>query len=304
MRAVSHGDINIVRLLLWAKGLISESDSCIENLDILPYLESAAVNGWSEEDLLALLELCDDVQAVIIKPIESKNLPSCLHLAAAHGNSFFLDTVFSYICKKSLGSDKEEWKLDPSIVHNQGGNGGKAESPLYLASENGHSNCIDVLVRFCPELPKFSLSPLCVAISRTHVSCVKLLVAFALKHQKLSLINDASHEFTPLMRAVSRGDIDIVRLLLWAGADPSDLDSAFGGDANGSNSHGKAGQAKAEGGSSFEEMMLQQKCYTQDDKVKLQDLLRKRREKVELNEFRSELESTDSFTGEFDDFKD
>jgi hypothetical protein len=190
---------------------------------ILLYLKAAAVNGWSEEDLLALLELCDNVQGIIIQPIESKH--SCLHIAAASGNSYFIDTVFSYICKKSQGSVKTEWKLDHTIVHNQGGDDGIGESPLYLASKNGHSNCIEVLVRFCPKLPRFVLSPLCVAISRTHVSCVKLLVAFALKHQKglpYSLINDASHGFTPLMRALSHGNKEIVDILLSAGADESE----------------------------------------------------------------------------------
>jgi hypothetical protein len=191
---------------------------------ILPYLGTAAVNGWGEEDLLALLDLCDNVQEIIIQPIEPQNIPSCLHLAAAHGNSYFIDTVLSYVCKKSQDKDTTESKLDPAIVHNQGGVGGKAESPLYMASKNGHSKCIEVLVRFCPKLPKFALSPLCVAISRTHVSCVKLLIDVSSKCQTLSLINDVSHGFTPLMRAVSRGDVHIFKQLLEAGADTSVYD--------------------------------------------------------------------------------
>jgi ankyrin repeat protein len=82
---------------------------------------------------------------------------------------------------------------------------------LFLAAENGHASCINVLLQFCPELPVFKLSPLCAAVSRSHVSCVKLLL-------NKSLINQASNGFTPLMRAVIRCDAEVVKLLLDAGA--------------------------------------------------------------------------------------
>ena len=207
--------------LLKAKGLISsEFDFSKEKNNILRVLGDASVNGWGEEDLLALLDLCqichDDVESLVVERIDSLSA-SCLHLAAAHGNSFFLSTVFSYLCRKSPGDVQI---LPQNIVHCQIGNV-CGETPLYLAAENGHSTCIEVLIKYCPEVPEFSLSPLSAAISRSHEMCVQLLIKAALFSETAAqrLIHRSTSGFTPIMRAISRGHVEIVRLLLWAGAD-------------------------------------------------------------------------------------
>ncbi len=202
--------------LLQAKGLISsEFDFSKDKELIVRVLGDAAVNGWGEEDLFALLDLCHDVESVVVERMDGLSA-SCLHLAAAHGNSFFLSTVFSYLGKKYPPLPPGEVQTLPqSIVHCQSGNA-IGETPLYLAAENGHSSCIEVLIKYCPEVPEYSLSPLAAAVSRSHVICVQLLLKETATRR---LIHSSSSGFTPLMRAISRGHVEIVRLLLWAGAD-------------------------------------------------------------------------------------
>ncbi len=204
-----------------AKGcILSRKD--IEN-KMLTLLGTASVNGWGEEDLLALLDVGQDVENLVILPIPELST-TCLHLAAAHGNSFFLSTLFSYLCKML---QVEKGKLFVKIVHNQG-ECGMGESPLYLAAENGHSSCIDVLLSFCPDLPEFTLSPLSAAVSRSHASCVKILINAASNSETAKiLIHNSSNGFTPLMRAVNCGDVYIVKLLLWAGAEVEGHGSLF-----------------------------------------------------------------------------
>ena len=195
--------------LLKAKGFVPATGNIKDQAELLSLLGTASVSGWGEEDLHALLDQHDDIAGIIKQPIPHLDT-TCLHLAAAHGCDFFLKTVFKYCCKKLYGNEKSGSKLPQDVIHNQGANN-HGESPLFLAAENGHASCIEVLLQFCPELPVFKLSPLCAAVSRSHVSCVKLLL-------NKSLINQASNGFTPLMRAVIRCDEEVVTLLLAAGA--------------------------------------------------------------------------------------
>jgi hypothetical protein len=197
--------------LLFAKGFVP-SDGIKDNDELLSFLGTASINGWGEEDLHALLDQSDDILQIITQPVPHSDT-TCMHLAAAHGSDFFLKTIFEYMCKKSFGmqhNQESRWNLPQNVVHNQGING-KKESPLYLAAESGHASCIKVLLHFCPALPTFNLSPLCAAVSRSHVSCVRLLLLEP-------LINQSCNGFTPLMRAVSRYDAEMVALLLCAGA--------------------------------------------------------------------------------------
>ena len=260
--------------LLKAKGRIPSSgiedtDKKKEMLTFVTFLGNASVDGWGEEDLLALLDVGQDVEKLVILP--DPNLSTtCLHLAAAHGNSFFLSTLFSHLCGKL-----QKETLPVELVHNEGEKG-KGESPLYLAAENGHSSCLDVLLKFCPELPEFALSPLSAAVSRSHASCVKIL----LKNAPM-LIHNSSNGFTPLMRAVSRGDIHIVKLLLWAGADVE--------------GHGELSYLSTDDGAQSETVTVQQmmklRCKLEDKQKSdsLDDIFKRRTDCKDLSAFREQF---------------
>jgi ankyrin repeat protein len=219
---------------LKAKGIIP-CDTCqVKNEDFLvevntssmySCLQDAAGNGWSEEDLLALLDICKDCEKFILHPLSSgpassNSLPSCcLHVAAAHGNNCFLETVFSYLCSKLSTPQASPRQLPARIVFPSFQEG---QTPLYIAAENGHSSCIKVLLRYCPDVPRSTLSPISVAISRSHQYCARLLISHfssnAPAETARSFLSRASHGFTPLMRAVSCGDAEMVEFLLLAGA--------------------------------------------------------------------------------------
>jgi hypothetical protein len=253
-----------IRLLV-AKGFVP-SDGAKDTNDVLSYLGTASVNGWGEEDLHALLDQNDDISTIITQPVPHFGT-SCIHLAAAHGSDFFLRTIFEYMCKKTSGNhqtNESVRNLPPSIVHNQGVNG-KGESPLFLAAESGHASCIKVLLQFCPALPELNLSPLCAAVSRSHLSCVKLLLLEP-------LINRSSNGFTPLMRAVSRCDAEMVVLLLSAGA------------VEQTSCHWSHASAESD-----MELMLKQTRLARSDKhaSAIKDLLEQRRKSQTLDEFRN-----------------
>ena len=259
--------------LLKAKGRIPSSHELDSNDDTLfSCLESAAVSSWGEEDVLALLDLgCD-----ITKHIPDKHT-TCLHIAAAHGNNFFIETVFNRQCRRQWGNDKSRWlHLSPDVVHIQDGETHTGETPLYLAAENGHSSCIEILLSFCPQLPEIlSHSPLVGAIAKSHVSCVKLLVD-PRADIRAKLINLPSNGFTPLMRAVSRGHIGIVELLLHAGADPQITFTV---------SHStKEGTVDT----TFSvEKMLKQSGHDQATTAQIEELLKKREQAGTLEKFKA-----------------
>ncbi len=271
-----HSELQVqCESFLKAKGCIPNgiSSSDIQK-QMLNFLGHASVKGWGEEDLLALFHLAD-VERLIVKPIPAHST-TCLHLAAAHGNSFFLHVVFSYLCK-----NRDVVVLSQDIVHHQGLLN-KAQTPLYLAAENGHINCITELLHFCPELPKLALSPLSAAISGSHVACVKVLLRAALASeisaQYLLHGDDSSHGFTPLIRAVSCGDIGIVRLLLLAGAKVKE-EVQVGGNMPSDSSQNKVEITL--------ERMLEQRCQVEDKKksAELKEIFDKRNS-CDLDAFR------------------
>jgi hypothetical protein len=68
-----------------------------------PLLE-AACSGWGEEDVVALLDLGVSVQTVL-QPVTKHN---CVHVAAMHGNVYFLQLVLKRI--------DDDSKKDPSAI--------------------------------------------------------------------------------------------------------------------------------------------------------------------------------------------
>jgi hypothetical protein len=248
--------------LLFAKGLVPSSG--INDQDKLrSFIATAAVNSWGEEDLYALLDLIDNIVSIITMPVPDLK-STCIHLAAAHGSDFFLKTVFEYMCKKLFAVHRNEetrWILEPDVVHNQG-TSNKGESPLFLAAENGHASCIKVLLQFCPTLPKLHLSPLCAAVSRSHLPCARLLLL-------QPLINQPSNNFTPLMRAVSRCDVEMVALLLHHGAEVQSCYMSEESDV---------------------ELMLKQRHVAANGRQAIVELLECRSASNTLDEFRSRIQ--------------
>jgi ankyrin repeat protein len=129
------------------------------------------------------------------------------------------------------------------------------------------------LLKFCPELPEFALSPLSAAVSRSHASCVKIL----LKNAPM-LIHNSSNGFTPLMRAVSRGDIHIVKLLLWAGADVEELSYLSTDDG-------------AQSETVTVQQMMKLRCQLEDKQKSdaLEDVFKRRRDCKDLSAFREQF---------------
>ena len=82
------------------------------------------------------------------------------------------------------------------------------DAALRNACSNGHTECVRLLLDAGANIHAWKDSPLCNAVSRNHVECVRLLLSAV-------PTNDGS-----AIRSASRhGNIEIVRILLEAGAD-------------------------------------------------------------------------------------
>lgn len=206
-----------------------------------PLLE-AACSGWGEEDVAALLDLGVSIQDVL-DPVSKQN---CIHLASMHGNVYFLALT--------LQRTHNAWLKDPSaikvrdLIFLQEGqtkpdiNAHPRRTALYLAAEHGHRNCLQELIKHLKEpeeaFPNHQLSPLYACVGSLQSSCVRFMLEHVLTDSKTTaaasstflpswrpLLDRPSHSdevgLTPLIRAASGGDEEIVRMLLEHGADPS-----------------------------------------------------------------------------------
>ena len=127
---------------------------------------------------------------------------TALHIAALRGVTGMADLLM-----------KEG--LDPGQPNNEG------ETPAYIASQEGHAEVITLLDEKNPELLEVKDQQgntlITAAVINTRVELVGMLV------EKLpALINEQNNEGkTALMYASEYGEIDLVKILLNAGAEPS-----------------------------------------------------------------------------------
>ena len=131
--------------------------------------------------------------------VNSHDLRSPLHIASEGGHIFSVNT---FIRK---GADVNE-------LNNMG------KSPLYLASEYGHLKVVSSLLN-CPTLNvtlRTNYTALHIASENGHSSIVKMLL-----RKCVDVNSKDKYGFTPIMVACYEGKDDIVSLLLSKGADIS-----------------------------------------------------------------------------------
>ncbi|XP_063412605.1 cortactin-binding protein 2-like [Mytilus trossulus] len=105
----------------------------------------------------------------------------------------------------------------------------KCSSPLYTASERGHSAVAKYSLESNADISqcnKYKISPLCVACKEGHKDIVKLLLENNVMCGNNADVNKCEDEYgkSPLYVACKRGHKDIVELLLQNNADGSQCD--------------------------------------------------------------------------------
>lgn len=109
---------------------------------------------------------------------------------------------------------KELLKEKPELVE-----GGTGWAPLYIAAEEGHEEIARVLLDAGADVHgRKDITPLDWAVSakRPNIKLVKLLIDRGAEVNR----HDSLFKYTPLHRAAQHGDVELVKLLLEAKADP------------------------------------------------------------------------------------
>ena len=105
--------------------------------------------------------------------------------------------------------------------------GGYDRTPLALAAQHGHADCVRTLLEFGADVHARDIeidTPLSIAAAEGHSECVALLIAAGAE------INTGSVNGTPLLQAAYSGSAECVQLLLQAGAVANEF-SEYGGSA-------------------------------------------------------------------------
>uniref|UniRef100_A0A671SIL9 Ankyrin repeat domain 52a n=1 Tax=Sinocyclocheilus anshuiensis TaxID=1608454 RepID=A0A671SIL9_9TELE len=163
---------------------------------------------------------------------------SAVHYAAAHGNKQNLELLLE-MCFNTLGDKENNGSVSPLHLAVESGHwecvtvliesGGYVDacdpvgrSVLYVASQKGHARCVELLL--CQSASclliehRSKWGPLHVAAANGHSECLRMLLC---SEGGADLVNvkDAEGQ-TPLMLAVLGGHTDCVHLLLERGACP------------------------------------------------------------------------------------
>uniref|UniRef100_A0A8C1MDG9 Ankyrin repeat domain 52a n=1 Tax=Cyprinus carpio TaxID=7962 RepID=A0A8C1MDG9_CYPCA len=163
---------------------------------------------------------------------------SAVHYAAAHGNKQNLELLLE-MCFNTLGDKENNGSISPLHLAVESGHwecvavliesGGYVDacdpvgrSVLYVASQRGHARCVELLL--CQSASclltehRTKWGPLHVAAANSHSECLRMLLC---SEGGADLVNvtDAEGQ-TPLMLAVLGGHTDCVHLLLERGACP------------------------------------------------------------------------------------
>uniref|UniRef100_A0A8C1FHI1 Ankyrin repeat domain 52a n=1 Tax=Cyprinus carpio carpio TaxID=630221 RepID=A0A8C1FHI1_CYPCA len=163
---------------------------------------------------------------------------SAVHYAAAHGNKQNLELLLE-MCFNTLGDKENNGSISPLHLAVESGHwecvavliesGGYVDacdpvgrSVLYVASQRGHARCVELLL--CQSASclltehRSKWGPLHVAAANSHSECLRMLLCSE-GGDDLVNVTDAEGQ-TPLMLAVLGGHTDCVHLLLERGACP------------------------------------------------------------------------------------
>uniref|UniRef100_A0A8C2D804 Ankyrin repeat domain 52a n=1 Tax=Cyprinus carpio TaxID=7962 RepID=A0A8C2D804_CYPCA len=163
---------------------------------------------------------------------------SAVHYAAAHGNKQNLELLLE-MCFNTLGDKENNGSISPLHLAVESGHwecvavliesGGYVDacdpvgrSVLYVASQRGHARCVELLL--CQSASclltehRTKWGPLHVAAANSHSECLRMLLCSE-GGDDLVNVTDAEGQ-TPLMLAVLGGHTDCVHLLLERGACP------------------------------------------------------------------------------------
>ncbi|XP_030625731.1 serine/threonine-protein phosphatase 6 regulatory ankyrin repeat subunit C [Chanos chanos] len=174
--------------------------------------------------------------------VSNSNGYSALHYAAAHGNRQILQLLLQMCLNKGrdleshssvsplhLAAEAGHWEcvcvlaesgLNVNVCDSAG------RSVLYVACQRGRSRCVELLLHHRASClltqPHYSWSPLHVAAASGHADCVRILLLSVEKADFLNMTDTQGQ--TPLMLAVLGGHSECVKLLLERGALPNITD--------------------------------------------------------------------------------
>lgn len=198
LEAVSNNDFTTVRVLLE----YGASSGVGTKTNLRPLMLAARLGFL--ECIRVLLEGGASVN------LTDKYHWTALHEAAQAGHAECIRLLLSHGADPLAGTKEHYGKDHPLSL--------KRFTPLHLASRGGHLEAVKVLLEYTPVdiLAKGKETPLMFSGEIGNEETVALLLSTGANLEAVSRFGT-----TPLVGAVLRGDLDIIRLLLESGADPN-----------------------------------------------------------------------------------
>ncbi|XP_040289762.1 serine/threonine-protein phosphatase 6 regulatory ankyrin repeat subunit A-like [Bufo bufo] len=195
--ACENGHDKIADVLLWHKAFVNAKTK----LGLTP-LHLCSQNGFNH---LVKLLVGTHLASIDIMSL-TKRTP--LHLAALNGQ---LD-----VCNSLLTMKADVYAADI-----------EGQTPLHLAAENDHSEVVKLFLKHRPELVTSANvdGSTCahIAAAKGSVAVIKELLKFNMR--SVTTARNKTNDSTPLHLAASGGHAEVVKVLLEAGASPSDEDA-------------------------------------------------------------------------------